>query len=157
MKKIILVLAAMVASGILFVNVYTSVVDAPNWGRDIPASLMAAREYFRAANPGTFFRTTSPLNQILAVLALIVCWRAGKRARVLCAAALVCAVGGEALTYAYFFPRNDIMFVAPLDADTEHLKAVWAQWTSMNWFRSAVIAVQVACDYLALLTVSKLP
>ena len=155
MKRTVLILSAIVASGILFVNVYTSVVDAQNWGRDIPASLIAAREYFRAANPGTFFRVTSPVNQMLTLLALIICWRAGKTVRIFCGAALLCAVAGEALTYTYFFPRNAIMFTDPLGPNTEVLKAVWSQWTTMNWFRSAIIAVQVVADFLALMLVSK--
>jgi len=68
---------------------------------------------------------------------------------------LLCAVAGEALTYIYFFPRNAIMFTDPLGPNTEVLKAVWSQWTTMNWFRSAIIAVQVVADFLALMLVSK--
>jgi len=155
MKRTILILSAIVASGILFVNVYTSVVDAQNWGRDIPASLIAAREYFLAANPGTFFRVASPINQLLTLLALIICWRAGKKVRIYCGIALLCAVAGEALTFAYFYPRNAIMFTAPLDTNAEALRAVWSQWTTMNWFRSAIIAAEVVFDFLALMLVAK--
>jgi hypothetical protein len=155
MKKTVLILSAIVASGILFVNVYTSVVDAQNWGRDIPASLIAAREYFRAANPGTFFRVASPINQLLTLLALVICWRAGKKVRIYCGIALLCAVAVDALTFAYFYPRNAIMFTDPLNVDTETLKAVWSQWTTSNWFRSAIIAVQAVVDFLALILVSK--
>jgi hypothetical protein len=155
MKRTVLILSAIVASGVLFVNVYTSIVDAQNWGRDIPASLIAAREYFRAANPGTFFRVISPVNQLLTLLALLICWRAGKTVRIYCGVALLCALAGEALTYAYFFPRNTIMFTAPLDTNAEALKSVWSQWTTMNWFRSAIIATEVVFDFLALMLVAK--
>jgi len=155
MKKTILILSAIVASGILFVNVYTSVVDAQNWGRDIPASLIDAREYFRAANPGTFFRVISPVNQLLTLLALVICWRAGKKVRIYCGIALLCAVASEALTFAYFYPRNAIMFTDPLDPNTEALKAMWSQWTTMNWCRSAIIATEVVFDFLALMLVAR--
>ena len=155
MKKTILILSAIVASGILFVNVYTSVVDAQNWGRDIPASLIDAREYFRAANPGTFFRLISPVNQLLTLLALVICWRAGKKVRIYCGIALLCAVASEALTFAYFYPRNAIMFTDPLDPNTEALKAMWSQWTTMNWCRSAIIATEVVFDFLALMLVAR--
>src|SRR5258706_8565498 len=173
MRKTILILAAVFASGLLFVNVYTSVVDAQNWGHDIPNSLMAAREYFSVANPGTFFRVASPTSQVLALLALIICWnsppaRGGvapasgdevvggwPRVRIYCAAALVLAVSVDLFTFAYFYPRNDIMFVAPLTTDTEALKTAWSGWTTMNWPRSGILAAQVIIDHLALMRVAK--
>jgi hypothetical protein len=153
MRKTILILAAIFASGILFVNVYTSIVDVPNWGRDLPGSIMAAREYFRAANPGTFFRVVSPINQVLGLLALIVCWRAGSRIRIYCALALICAVVGDIFTFAYFYPRNGIMFVAPIDVDA--IRTALAEWSTMNWVRSAVVALEVVFDFLALILVAK--
>src|SRR5258706_15347362 len=121
MRKFILIIAAIFATGLLFVNVYTSVIDARNWGHDIPGSLMAARAYFSVANPGTFFRVVSPMSQVIALLALIICWRAGTRVRIYCAIAFVLAVSCDLFTFAYFYPRNDIMFVAPLSPDTEVL------------------------------------
>ena len=157
MRKTILILAAIFASGLLFVNVYTSVVDARNWGHDIPNSLIAAREYFSVANPGSFFRVVSPISQVIALVALIICWGAGKRVRIYCAVALVLAVFGDVFTFAYFFPRNDIMFVAPLTSDTDALRAAWSGWTTMNWPRSGILVVQIIVDYLALLRVASTP
>ena len=154
MRKTILILAAIFASGLLFVNVYTSLVDARNWGHDIPNSLIAARQYFSVANPGSFFRIASPISQIIALLALIICWGSGKRVRIYCAVALILAVSGDLFTYAYFFPRNDIMFVAPLTSDTEALRAAWSGWSTMNWPRSAILVVQVIANYLALMRVA---
>ena len=154
MKKLILIIAAIFASGLLFVNVYTSVVDARNWGHDIPNSLMAARAYMSVANPGTFFRIVSPMSQVLALLALIICWRAGTRVRIYCAIALVLAVSGDLFTFAYFFPRNDIMFVQPLTSDTEFLKQTWSEWTTMNWPRSGILLAEAVIDYVVLISVS---
>src|SRR5258706_9753718 len=141
MRKTILILAAIFATGLLFVNVYTSVVDAQNWGHDIPNSLAAARAYFSAANSGTFFRVASPTSQVLALLALIICWRAGTRVRIYCAAALVLAVSVDLFTFAYFYPRNDIMFFAPINPDTQVLRDAWTGWTTMNWLRSGMLVV----------------
>lgn len=155
MQKLILIIAVTFASGLLFVNVYTSVVDARNWGHDIPNSLIAARNYMSVANPGTFFRVVSPMSQVIALLALMICWRAGTRVRIYCAIALVLAVSGDLFTFAYFFPRNDIMFVQPLTTDTELLKRTWSEWTTMNWPRSGILVVQVIIDYLALMHVTK--
>ncbi len=155
MRKTILILSAMLASGLLFANVYNSIVDVPNWGRDIPASLIAAREYFQAANPGTFYRVGSPINQVLTLLALIICWRSGPRVRINCALALICAIATDVFTFAYFYPRNEIMFVAPLDPNVETLKAALAGWAIMNWPRSALVAANAVFDFLALMRVAK--
>ena len=65
MKNIIVFLSISIASGILFVNLYTSLIDAKSWGSDIPNSIGAAREYFKAVTPGDYFRIFSPLNQVV--------------------------------------------------------------------------------------------
>ena len=70
-RQAVLWLSVTVIGGILGANVYTSVVDAPNWGSNIPTSLNTARAYFSVANPGSFFRIASPLAQVLSLLALM--------------------------------------------------------------------------------------
>ena len=154
MKLVLISLATAFAAGLLFVNVYTSVVDAPNWGRDIPESIIAARQYFRVANPGTFFRILSPANQVLTLLALIVCWRFGRTGLVLCAASLAAAVLVDVMTFAFFYPRNEVMFNRPMD-DIEAIRTAWQQWTTVNWLRSGLCAVNVALDFAVLIRVTR--
>ncbi|PYS88280.1 MAG: hypothetical protein DMF62_10145 [Acidobacteria bacterium] len=159
MKRIqilILILAATVASGLLFVNIYTSMVDAPNWGRDVPASIVAAREYFSVKNPGNFFRVFSPLNQLLALTALVVSWWAPKSTFWICLAALILAVSVDVFTFAYFYPRNEIMFVAPIE-NIDAIRTALTGWQNMNWIRSGMIAVIVVLDYLAMMKISQSP
>ena len=107
-------LSAAVAAGILFVNLYNSLIDAPNWGADLPNSVLAARQYFSVVNPGNFFRIISPINQVLAAIAVVVCWKFG-RERYIAIGSLVLAVLADVLTFGYFYPRNEIMFVAPIE------------------------------------------
>src|SRR5206468_3846955 len=126
---LILSLAATFAAGILFVNIYNSIVDAPNWGRDIPTSLNAAREYFQIANPGRFFRLVSPINQGLTLLALIACWPYGKLPRVICSVALASAILGDVMTFAYFYPRNEIMFTDPM-TNIDAVRNAWSGWSA---------------------------
>jgi len=149
---LVLILAATVASGLLFVNIYTSVVDAPNWGRDVPASIVAAREYFSVKNPGTFFRVFSPVNQVLALLAAIVSWWAPKGTFSICVIALILAVSVDIFTFAYFYPRNEIMFVAPIE-NVDAIRTALEGWRNMNWIRSGMIAILLCLDYLALMKV----
>jgi hypothetical protein len=150
LRMVIICLAATLAAGLLFTNIYTSVVDAPNWGHDIPASIEAARAYFSAANPGTFFRIFSPASQIVTLLALVLCWRVDRRVRYYLLAALVFAVATDAFTFAYFYPRNDIMFVNPVAGNVDAIRSAWSQWSTMNWPRSAIVAIGLIFDFAAL-------
>ena len=159
-RKSLLILATTFAAGLLFVNVYTSIVDAVSWGSNIPASIQAAREYFKVVNPGSFFRIFSPVNQILTLLALIACWRTNKRIRIYCALALLSAVAVDAFTFAYFYPRNEIMFSYPINTNVDInnvdvIKAAWSQWSSMNWVRSGIEVVNIGFDFAALILLSK--
>ena len=75
MKKIILFASISLASGLLFTNLFTSLVDARSWGSDIPNSIAAARQYFKVVDPGVFFRLFSPVNQALGLIALVIFWK----------------------------------------------------------------------------------
>jgi uncharacterized membrane protein len=153
-RSILLALAAATAAGILFVNLYNSLVDAPNWGADIPNSLVAARHYFTVANPGNFFRVISPLNQVLALIAVIVCWKSGN-ARYIALGSLVLAVVADAFTFGYFYPRNEILFVAPIEASADMVRQAWQEWSTMNWLRSALCAANTVLAFIVLITMSK--
>lgn len=151
LREIAICLAATFAAGILFVNVYTSIVDAPNWGRDIPASIEATRNYWVVANPGTFFRLVAPINQVVTLIALVACWTFDTRVRYYLFAALVIAVATDVMTFSYFYPRNAIMFENPLDGNTEAIRTAWKGWTLMNWPRSVIGAIGLCLDFAALL------
>src|SRR4051794_34759945 len=100
MRSIVLAISICLASGVLLVNVYTSVVDARSWGADIPNSISAAREYFKSANPGDFFRVASPLNQVFALAALVLFWKTSSTVRLYLGVALVAYVLADLLTFA---------------------------------------------------------
>jgi hypothetical protein len=155
MKRIILLsLSAATAAGLLFFNLYNSVVDAANWTSALPESMMTAREYFSVASPGTFFRIVSPIGQVLALITLIVCWRFG-RLRYVALGALLLAVSADMLTFGYFYPRLDIMFSAPLESSRELIKQAVEQWASMNWFRSVLCTVNTILAFTALVLTAK--
>ncbi|HTH57739.1 MAG TPA: DUF1772 domain-containing protein [Cyclobacteriaceae bacterium] len=147
-QKIVLFMSILVASGILAANVYTSLVDAKSWGSNIPESLQTTRAYFKVVTPARFFRIVSPLNQVLAVLALILFWKAAPSARGFLATALGCYVLTDVFTFAYFYPRNDIMFVTGTDPSL--MSKAWSEWNAMNWVRSLVIFVGVCASFFSL-------
>ena len=150
MKNLVLFASITLASGMLFTNLYTSIVEAKSWGADIPNSIGTAREYFKVVNPGVFFRMFSPMNQLLGLLALILFWKASPPIRLYLGIAFLMYVLAEGLTFMYFYPRNAIMF---RDGDLNNialLKKVWAEWSFMNWVRTVVLVVGIFFSFLSL-------
>lgn len=129
MKRYILFLSVTFAAGLLSVNVYNSLVDAKSWGANIPDSIQTARNYYQHVNPGNFFRIFAPVNQVLALITLVLFWKRSKPVRLFFAMALLLYILTDVLTFAYFYPRNDIMFMSPSLEDAEKIKTAWTQWS----------------------------
>jgi hypothetical protein len=152
-RQAVLWLAVMVIGGVLGANVYTSAVDARNWGSNIPSSLNAAREYFSVANPGSFFRVASPLAQVLSLLALVLCWNV-PGARLLAAVAVAANATADVMTFGYFYPRNDVMFNDPMNAGAA-IQA-WRGWVAMNHVRSALVLTALLAELGTLTRVAQM-
>lgn len=149
MKEAILFTSVALASGILFANVFNSLVISDAARSDIPNSIAAAREYFKTVNPGDFFKIFSPLTQVFTLLSLILFWKTGKSVRLFLGIALLCSISGDILAFTYFHPRNDLMYLSQPILDTETLKTISSEWSSMNWVRSFVLLVGVIFSFLA--------
>jgi len=150
MKTIILFISIGIASGLLFVNVYTSLVDAKSWSSDIPNSIATTREYFKSVSPANFFRLFSPINQVLGLLVLILFWKTSPSIRLCLGAAFVLYILGDVFTFAYFYPRNDIMFKTARLTDVDLLRKTAAEWSAMNWLRSLVILTGLVFSCISL-------
>ena len=147
MKMIILFASITIAAGLLLINIYNSLVDAKCWGSNIPQSIDVARQYYKVFNPGNFYRLFSPVNQVLALIVLILFWKSPARPYV--AVALVLYVAADAFTFAYFYPRNDIMFKSPI-TDVDAITKAWKEWSAMNWLRSAIVLTGLVCSFVSL-------
>ena len=152
-RQVVVWLAVIVIGGVLGANVYTSAVDARSWGSNIPTSLDTARQYFSVVNPGAFFRIASPLAQVLSLLALILCWNV-PGARLLAGIAVAANATGDIMTFAYFYPRNDIMFINPMSA--EAAAHAWRGWAAMNHVRSAVVLTALLAELGTLTRVAQI-
>lgn len=150
MKKIVLYASVAFSSGLFFTNLYNSIVNAANWESNIPQSITATREFFVVANPGTFFQLIDPTNIFLILLALILFWKKSDSIRVYLGLALLCYIISMILTFSYFYPRNEIMFLSEQLADTETLKKLATEWGRMNWVRSLIWMAGLICSFLAL-------
>lgn len=150
MKKIIVLASVSFASGILFVNIFNSLVNAVAVESDIPNSVIATREYFKTVNPGDFFKIFSPLTQVLALLSLIVYWKKSTTVRLFLAMAFACYFAADVFTFIYFHPRNDIMFNSEKLPDTETLRRLASEWSTMNWLRSFIVFAGIVFSFLGI-------
>ena len=150
-RQVVVCLAVIVMGMVLGASTYNSVVDAPNWGRNIPQSLETAKLYFSVTNPGTFFRVASPIAQVLALLSLIACWKVPV-ARACAAAALAGTLMADVMTFAYFYPRNAIMFGHA--ATAEAAASAWREWSAMNHVRNAFELAALVAELMALTRVA---
>lgn len=157
MKTIILFASISIACGLMFVNIYTSLVDVKSWGGDIPNSIATAREYFKTVNPGNFFRLFSPVNQVLGLLVLVLFWKSAPSIRLCLGGAFILYILGDVFTFAYFYPRNDVMFKTAQLTDVDLLKKTVSEWSTMNWLRSLVIMAGLFFSCIALHKIYLLP
>lgn len=148
MKKIILLSSVAIACGVLFANIFNSMVIAAATDGDIPNSVLAAKAFFKTVNPGNFFKIFSPASQLLTLLSLLIYWKNSKNMRLLLGIALICYVSGDIFAFTYFHPRTDIMMSQPTP-DTETLKRLSSEWSSMNWVRSTVLLIGVIFSFAA--------
>ena len=148
MKKIILFASIAVASGVLFANVFNSMVIAVATASNIPNSIIAGGEFFKVANPGDFFKIFSPASQLLTLLSLILFWKNSNKARLFLAIALMCFISCDIMAFTFFHPRTDLMFSSPVP-DVETLKRLSSEWSSMNWVRSFILLVGTTFSFMA--------
>jgi hypothetical protein len=145
---IALVLSAM----LLGAGVYESVAVAPNF-QGAPTSLEHARGFYHATNPGMFFRVLSPAVQLFLLVALVCNWkRPGTRWRL--AGALALAILADVITFKFHYPRNSILFNAPLTNPAD-LNRVGAEWAMGNYVRIAVVLTMVVLVMVSMIHVAR--
>ncbi len=149
MRKIVLYASVAFSSGLFCTLVFNSIVNAANWESNIPQSITATREFFVVANPGTFFQVVDPANMLLVVLALILCWK-NSSIRLALGIAILCYITSMILTFTYFYPRNDVMFLSQPLPDTATLKKAAAEWGRMGWARCFLSLAGLVCTFIAL-------
>jgi len=136
MKKSILSLSIICASGLTMVSTYNTTVDAESWGSNVLTSIQTARDYFQHVDPRRFFTVAGPVNLIVIVLTLILFWNDSVKMRVYFATSLVLYAAIVILTLVYFVPRDLILFTSSIPDHIEEIRAASAQWSHMNWLRS---------------------
>lgn len=149
MRPFILFIYIIIGSGILFVNIYNSLIDAPNWGKNIPNSLETAKSYFQQKTPGDFFKIFGSLHHILGLVTIILFWGFHPQVKWSLISSFILFILADILTVIYFFPRNEILFTQKL-IDIQSATQAWEEWSRMNWVRSLLLLAGVIFSCIAL-------
>lgn len=131
---------AVIALGMLLgASTYESVVMAPNYAARVPESLEHIRGFFVSTNPAALFRVLAPATQLLLVLAVLQNWRV-QGARWWLAGALVALALADAITFLFHYPRNELLFVRPLnEVPPAQLEEAARQWGRGNHVRVGLL------------------
>ena len=79
MKIAFLCLSIIVASGLVMVTVYNTLIDAKSWSSDVPTSIQTARDYYKHVDPRRFYAIFGPPNLLLSLLTIILFGRTAPR------------------------------------------------------------------------------
>jgi hypothetical protein len=153
--RVVFVAVALVSSAMLLgTGVYQNVVDAPNY-MGAPTSLEHARGFYHATNPGMFFRWLVPATQLFLVLALVFNWKPDPSTRWMVAGALGFLILTDMVTFRFHYPRNDILFVAPLTQPAAYYDRVVTEWAIGNYVRVVLILTAVVFVLLSMIRISR--
>ena len=149
MKKLILFLSIISASGLVMITIYNLLVDANSWGSNIPSSIQTARDYYSQVDPRNFFQFVAPINQLLILATIILFWKDSVSLRLYFLIAFFLYAIIAILTFVYFIPRDMIIFTSPIE-NTAHIERALSQWKQMNWVRSILGLAGVLCTFKGL-------
>jgi ECF sigma factor/Anthrone oxygenase len=120
-----------------------------------PASLEHARGFYHATNPGEFFRVIVPITQLFLLLALVFNWKPAPGTRWKLAGALVFLILTDIITFRFHYPRNDILFVAPLTNPPAYYDRVVKEWAMGNYVRVALILTVVVLVMASMIRIAR--
>lgn len=150
LKQICLYACIVLTGGVLFTNIYNSLVDVASWGADIPNSIKTVRAYYKSVSPGDYYRSITPVVQLICVLTTILFWKSSKPIRYCVLAALTIILIGDVLTFTYFYPRNEFIFQHGDINNITAMKQTITEWQNMNWFRSILITGSIVLYCIAM-------
>lgn len=125
---------------LLGATLYESVVMAPNYERDMPASIDLARQFLKGTTPAGYFRVITPVTQLLLLAGLVASWQIAPAGwRLLTALGVLVFI--DVITFMFHYPRLAIMFKDPMPEDPARLGRAAREWALGNIVRVALLAV----------------
>jgi hypothetical protein len=154
LRLVSVAIALVVSAMLLGAAVYESVVLAPNL-QGAPTSLEHARGFYHVTNPGAFFRVLSPATQLFLLVALVCNWKPTPFTRWRLAGALALAILADVITFKFHYPRNAILFIAPLTNAPADLNRVAAEWATGNYVRIAVLVIVIVLAMASMIRIAR--
>ncbi len=109
----------------------------PNIFHDAPRSLETTMEFMAVTSPGNFYPPLGFLSWLTGIGALILCWRV-KSARYWLLSSLIMIVCEGLVSMAFFWPRNEIMFIEGSAVHSaEVLRQTAQEFQTLHWSRLA--------------------
>jgi hypothetical protein len=124
----------------------------PNIFVDPPASLDRAREFLVAGGPSDYFPPLGATVVVSSLVATVLTWREPRLRWWIVGAAAVFVACEFLFSVAFFWPRNDVMFVDPVGTHApEYLRQVAEEFVAGHQVRLVGGAVTSALAFTALL------
>ena len=139
MGRTLFSLAFISCGAVLGGSLYQMIAEVPNWSTNPAEELQAYRQFFRLSHAGYFFQTLVPFTLLSLLAATALLWNQGRALRRPLLLLLAGLVVNEVFTFAYFMPRNLVLFLpstASIDADTVNTMA--REWKMANYPRLVV-------------------
>lgn len=149
-----LAIALLFSAMLLGASVYQSVVDGPNYHGG-PVALEHARGFYHAVNPGVFFRIVAPASQLLLLFAIVCNWKPTPITRWRLVGGLASLILADVVTFRFHYPRNSILFVAPLTNTSAFYDRVATEWATGNYVRSALILITIVLLIVSMIRVAR--
>jgi Domain of unknown function (DUF1772) len=154
LRLLVVAIALVLSAMLLGTGVYQNVVDAPNYHGGLTA-LEHARGFYHATNPGNFFRGLVPATQLFLLLGLVCNWKPTPGTRWKLAGALAFLILTDVVTFRFHYPRNNILFVAPLTQPPAYYDQVVTEWAIGNYVRVALILIAVVLAMVSLIGIAR--
>ena len=138
--------------GILFGGgIYESVVISPNYRANLPHSLKHLREFMKVTTPANLFRVASPITMLSLLITVIFTWQS-LPGRWWFISAFVALILADSITYAFHYPRNKVLFIDPLSADTGMLQKLADEWAMGNLIRIILMGIAMVSVVAAIIS-----
>lgn len=138
LELILTVLALLSVGALVGGGLYDGTVLARNLvgGAD---QLDHGRQFMASATPSRFFRVLSPASQLLVLLSLVAHWFNTSTTASSLLLAFLALIVCDVITFKFHYPRNALLFTAPLEVPAAKLQAAARQWSLGNHVRILLV------------------
>jgi uncharacterized membrane protein len=102
-----------------------------------------------------FFRTVAPASQLLILVAIVCNWKPTRITRWRLAAGLAFLILADVVTFRFHYPRNSILFVAPLTNTPAFYDRVATEWATGNYVRDALVSITVMLLIVSMIRIAR--